>query len=113
MQQTRLFLLFTEPLNRLGLQYMVTGAVASIIYGEPRTTHDIDLVVDLDDPDAAKVTNAFPSDEFYCPAGATIRAESTRGERGHFNVIHHATGFKADIYIKGDHPMHEWTFQHR
>ncbi len=36
--------LFIGPINRLGLEYMVTGAVAAIVYGEPRLTHDIDVV---------------------------------------------------------------------
>ncbi len=37
--------LFVEPLNRLGVMYMVTGAVAAIVYGEPRLTNDIDLEI--------------------------------------------------------------------
>ncbi len=47
MRELSLFELFTDPLNRIGIRYMITGAVASIIYGEPRLTHDIDLVVEL------------------------------------------------------------------
>lgn len=39
--------LFVTPLEALGLQYMVTGGVASVIYGDPRFTRDIDLVLDL------------------------------------------------------------------
>jgi hypothetical protein len=39
--------LFVRPLNQLGIPYMVTGGVASVIYGEPRFTRDIDLVIDL------------------------------------------------------------------
>lgn len=35
MQGTELFLAFTDPLERAGLTYMVTGSVASTYYGEP------------------------------------------------------------------------------
>jgi hypothetical protein len=35
MPQADLFLLFTEPLERAGLSYMVSGSVASMAYGEP------------------------------------------------------------------------------
>jgi len=35
---------FVERLNALGTNYMICGSVASIFYGEPRMTHDIDLV---------------------------------------------------------------------
>ena len=37
--------LFLEPLERLGVPYCVTGSVAASVYGEPRLTADIDLVV--------------------------------------------------------------------
>lgn len=44
MQEHDLFNIFIEPLDELDIPYIVTGAVASIIYGEPRLTHDVDLV---------------------------------------------------------------------
>lgn len=34
-------------LQAVGASYMLTGSLASIYYGEPRMTVDIDLVVDL------------------------------------------------------------------
>ena len=37
--------LFASSLNKADISYIITGAVASIIYGEPRLTHDLDLVV--------------------------------------------------------------------
>jgi len=36
MQEPNLFQIFISRLNRIGVRYMVTGAVAVIIYGEPR-----------------------------------------------------------------------------
>ena len=36
---------FLEPLERLGLPYCVTGSVAASVYGEPRLTADIDIVL--------------------------------------------------------------------
>lgn len=36
-----------HTLERLGLRYLVTGSTATIAYGEPRFTIDIDVVVDL------------------------------------------------------------------
>ncbi len=35
--------LFIAPLNRAGIEYMVTGGLAAIVYGQPRLTLDIDL----------------------------------------------------------------------
>ncbi len=108
-----LFEIFTRPLENLGVSYLVTGAVASIVYGEPRTTHDIDLVLDLHTRDVARLPQAFPPQEFYCPPEEVIRVEIARTDRGHFNLIHHDTGYKADIYLKGGHPLHAWAFPRR
>jgi hypothetical protein len=87
---------------------MVTGAVAAIIYGEPRLTHDIDLVVVLKLEEVKKIQEAFPSEEFYCPPEEAIRLEVKRPSRGHFNIIHRETGFRADCYLMGDDKLHLW-----
>ena len=68
MPEHNLFKIFISRLNAIGIRYMVTGAVASIIYGEPRLTHDIDLVVELPSEKAEKIVKAFPSNEFYSAA---------------------------------------------
>jgi len=39
--------LFIEPLERLGVRYMVTGGVASVVYGDPRFTRDVGVVLEL------------------------------------------------------------------
>jgi len=36
-----------EALEVAGVGYMLTGSLASSLQGEPRATHDIDLVVDI------------------------------------------------------------------
>jgi len=33
--------------------------------------------------------------------------------RGHFNIIHHETGFKADIYVSGKDELHHWGMLNR
>ncbi|MCI0651701.1 MAG: hypothetical protein L0Z55_07445 [Planctomycetes bacterium] len=100
MHETNLFLLFTTRLNALGAQYMVTGSVAVIIYGEPLLTHDVDLIVVLEREHIARLLDVFPATEFYCPPGEVIAIEAARPQCGHFNIIHHGTGFKADVYLK-------------
>jgi hypothetical protein len=45
MPEPDLIELFVRPLNDLGIRYLVSGSVAAMLYGEPRVTHDIDLVV--------------------------------------------------------------------
>jgi len=110
MPEPDLFHIFLGPLNRLDIPYLVTGAVASIVYGEVRVTHDIDLIVDLKRDDVENIAGAYPAKEFYCPPLETLRTEVGRSNRGHFNLIHHETGFKADIYISGKDELHHWAF---
>lgn len=66
MMPASLFEPFITRLERLGLPYFVTGSAAGIIYGEPRMTHDIDIVVGLTLRDVPRFVAAFPDDEFYC-----------------------------------------------
>src|SRR4029077_328848 len=108
MPEANLFLMFTQRLNTLGVRYMVSGSVAVIIYGEPRLTHDVDLIVVLDREHIARLPEVFPPTEFYCPPTEVIAVEAMREQRGHFNIIHQETGFKADVYLSGRDPLHGW-----
>jgi len=106
-----LFGLFASRLNDQKLNYMITGSVASIVYGEPRLTHDIDIVLDLNEFEIFSFVAAFPASEFYVAPIEVIRDEILRTERGHFNLIHIDTGFKADIFLKGKSDLHTWALQ--
>ena len=101
------FLIFTRRLNELGLRYMISGSVAAIFYGEPRMTNDVDIIVFLRSPDLPDLVKAFPLEDFYCPPLEVMALEIGRQQRGHFNLIHHETGFKADIYPVSD-TLHRW-----
>ena len=102
------FLIFTRKLNELGLRHMVSGSIAAIFYGEPRLTNDVDIIVFVRRGDAVRIERAFPPEEFYCPPTEVIQLELAREQRGHFNLIHHETGFKADIYLSGHDELHAW-----
>jgi len=102
MPEPDLLELFVARLEDAGVHHLVTGSVAATLYGEPRATHDIDLVVALSASEAPALTAAFPEADFYVPPPEVIRAEARRDSRGHFNIIHHASGLKADI--------HAWAF---
>ena len=95
------------------MPYMITGAVASIIYGEPRLTNDIDLVINMKSGNVEAFADTFPIEDFYCPPPEVIRLEIGRSQRGHFNLIHHKTGFKADIYSAGRDELHHWGLKNR
>lgn len=105
--------LFASRLNQLGLQWMAVGSVASTSYGEFRTTNDVDLIVMFEAKEAARLAGAFPESEFYCPPIDVLALEASRPERGHFNLIHHETAFKADVYLAGNDRLHAWALERR
>lgn len=113
MPETDLVLLFTRPLDRAGLRYFITGSIAGMIYGEPRLTMDVDLVLVLPQAVIKKFIQSFDETQFYCPPSEVIFEEAGRSEKGHFNLIHHDTGFKADVYLAGNDPLHAWAFTRR
>lgn len=101
--------LFVERLEAIGAPYMVTGATAAILYGQPRVTNDLDVVLSLDDASRGALLRAFPETDFYVPPESVIRTEQARTQRGHFNLIHHESGYKAYIYLTGADPLHAWA----
>ena len=103
---------FVSRLERLGVPYMVTGSTAGVLYGEPRMTHDVDIVIALRTADVEAFVAAFPLEDFYCPPSDVLAIEVQRRHRGHCNLIHHASGFKADIYIAFD-ALHQWALSQR
>ncbi|MCL4377861.1 MAG: hypothetical protein M1409_05680, partial [Actinobacteria bacterium] len=76
--------------------YMLTGSIVSSLQGEPRLTHDIDIVIILDKTDVKKIINSFPSDRYYCNENAIIKAIDNREQ---FNVIDLDEGDKIDFWI--------------
>ncbi len=111
MQDPDFITLFVAPLQKAGINYMITGSVASSIYGEPRNTLDIDLVVLPDAGQIQQISELFPEEDFYLPPLDVMAIESRREVNGHFNIIHHGTGLKADIYLSRNHPYLAWALE--
>jgi hypothetical protein len=103
---------FLEPLERLALPYCITGSVAASVYGEPRLTADIDVVLLLRPQDIPALRSSFSEIDYYVPPEETMR-EAVSGDRGMFNLIHHKSQFKADLYLAARDPLHAWALEHR
>ncbi|MBF0362638.1 MAG: hypothetical protein HQK49_16580 [Oligoflexia bacterium] len=93
-----IFLLVIEKLESENIHYMLVGSLAAVIYGEPRMTHDMDLVVDILPQDVFKFEKLFSIEEFYCPPKEILNAEIIN--RGQFNLIHQESGLKIDVVIR-------------
>jgi hypothetical protein len=84
-------------LENLGVRYHVGGSFASSIHGVPRQTRDLDLVAELMPGHVAAFAARLHTD-FYLEEEAMRRAIE---RHSHFNLIHHATGFKVDLFVSG------------
>jgi len=98
-EPTELLRLIGAELDRVGCEHFATGSVASMIYGEPRYTNDMNIVVRLDDRQARAVTAAFAGEEWYISEEAALEAVRRRGM---FNIIHAPSGLKVDLIVASD-----------
>ena len=84
-------------LEMLGVRHHVDGSFASSIHGVPRQTRDLDLVAELTPGHVAPFAALLQAD-FYLDEVSMLRAIE---RRSHFNLVHHATGFKVDLFVAG------------
>lgn len=99
-----------EILDRLGIPYMLTGSLASSLQGNPRATHDVDLVVDLPAERIDAILAEFAPPAYYCRGEAI--AEAIR-DRSMFNVLGIDEGDKIDFWMLTDEPFDQSRFARR
>lgn len=87
----------SSTLEELGVDYFVTGSLASIAYGESRFTNDIDVVADIQLEKAADFCARFLSPEFRCWEPSLREAIEFRRQ---FNILNSSTGLKVDVMIQ-------------
>jgi hypothetical protein len=92
----------TEIFDKMNIEYMVVGSKASIFYGEPRFTNDIDIVADIRLEQVKKFIKQFPLGEFYISEDAMKQAIR---DRMMFNIICPAAGIKVDVFIPKKEPL--------
>ena len=93
---------FAEVLEHLGARYMIGGSLASITWGEPRFTQDVDFVVDLEARHIEGLLERL-ADRWYADE-ASIREAIER--RSSFNAIRLAGMVKVDVFIPPDEGLH-------
>lgn len=85
-------------LDELGIDWVLGGSVASSIFGEPRSTVDVDVAIRMG-PDAVEQLLEHAKADFYVPgdsARAAVRAH------GAFNLLDTKHGLKVDLFVLGD-----------
>lgn len=82
-------------LNGAGLSYMLTGSMASNYWGIPRTTHDLDFVIQMPPSAVQKIVEAFRGDFFLDEAA--VRAAFQPPHQ--FNAIDLRSALKVDFWL--------------
>ena len=96
MDQDELLRFTVDLLERLQIPYMLVGSMASSVYGEPRLTQDIDIVIAPSMPQLDALCDAFPSSDFYVSRESARQALRSRSQ---FNILDPSSANKIDFMI--------------
>lgn len=110
MSQQRLLDEVLDVLDRLEIEYMITGSWASSLQGQPRSTHDLDLLVALEESDVGRLHEALAAPNFYLDRQSmqeAVRAKSM------FNLLDTRGGDKVDFWLLTEDPWDASRFARR
>jgi hypothetical protein len=86
-----------DLLEKLRLRFVVGGSLASGSWGEPRATHDADVLIDLPLQRVSELFSALQA-RFYVDEGAMRSAVHAHSS---FNAIHLEVYQKVDLFVAG------------
>lgn len=100
----------TTALDAHGIPYMLTGSVASSMYGIPRATNDIDIVVSPTRDQLLSVVSLFQR------VGLTVASQTAMDalrNRTQFNVVDMPRGLKVDLIVRKEREFSVTEFERR
>ncbi|NEO34252.1 MAG: nucleotidyltransferase family protein [Symploca sp. SIO3C6] len=95
--------------EELGISYYVTGGVAAISYGEPRTTQDLDLVISISPLDIDRLVNALSQAGFYVPGVNEVKSGRIRT----LQITDIESISRADLVLAGTDEFERLKFERR
>lgn len=98
-----------ERLNQAGIDYMLTGSMASNYWGTPRTTHDLDFVIVLNAEQVERLVDVFTP-------GFFLQRESVRSvfqPPYQFNVLDEQSALKVDFWLLRESEFEQEMFRRR
>ena len=92
---------FGARLDAAGVRWVIGGSIASSVHGEPRSTHDADMVVQLESR-KVRTLAALLAREYYADEDTIREAVKIAST---FNAVHVASAIKVDCFVAGDDPF--------
>jgi hypothetical protein len=84
-------------LDDAGIPFMLTGSLAAAFYGTPRSTQDVDIVIDPVPPQIDRLVDGLLSAGLYVSRDAAHTAFHTATQ---FNAIDPESGWKVDLILR-------------
>lgn len=98
-------------LDNMRVPYALTGGIAASFYGKPRSTHDFDIIIQVaPEPGSAKKISSVFEKDFYASEEGIIDALL---HKTMFNIIHHETGLKIDLWVLKEDEYDRTAFARR
>jgi len=98
-----------DVLNQNEIPYMLSGSIAMGVYIVPRATRDFDFIIHLQPKDIDAFVSNF-KDGYYCNVNSVRDAVK---HHSLFNIIDHASGYKADFVILKNEEFRQEEFSRR
>ncbi len=98
-----------QILERVGLRYVIGGSVAASLMGEPRSTLDLDIMIEHD-IEKTDLLALELSESCYVDRESALTAAH---QRGTFNAIHFGSSMKIDFFVAEDSILAREALVHR
>lgn len=110
MPQPELLEKVISVLNDSHIDYMITGSIVSSLQGEPRATHDVDIIVNVQPASIQSLTDVFLPPRFYISKESI---EEAIKHKSMFNLIDTTAGDKIDFWILTEEPFDKSRFDRK
>jgi hypothetical protein len=100
----------TTALDQSAVAYMLTGSFASAYYGTPRSTQDIDVIIEATPAQLSAFVDSLPVDQYYVALDAALQALKAESM---FNVVDRSTGWKIDFILRKSRAFSREEFRRR